>query len=440
MKHFLFRQPDDADSANDAKFAMRCLWALDPNRHLFTGDFRDYARIIFERRLTSWDDHRELPKSCAEEIADLAKTFPCSDPTRRCWRMISIRMRRHAHNICVMRFGNRDEDKLAEFVSGAFDYYSGPYCVIRENIPEPLAAAAQLGFNATLEAVASDHRPLLDPRSFRGAILLWTLWCLETKWPDWKKAGHLRTTFSLSWQLAREVDDTDKEPKEWGIARLISLGSDLQLADELIRSTPYSSTIPHCFVQHATVEQFDLLVGIPLDEPAKWGLRPIHEALRNKKWRIAEWLLDHGANPNSQPDIYDPAIVLWAEENGPNFVLKKLLKFGADISLCGRCRRTALHTTAYAGNLRCCRALMARGANIEALDTWGHTPVYRAVFAMVAGEGSRLPVIKALLAAGANRNPSDSQGLGVQQFLQRACEFGLPRTVFDEIFNALNFP
>ena len=45
----LFKQPA---SDADLRFVMRCLWALDPNRHLFEGDFRDLVRERVSRILS----------------------------------------------------------------------------------------------------------------------------------------------------------------------------------------------------------------------------------------------------------------------------------------------------------------------------------------------------------------------------------------------------
>jgi hypothetical protein len=74
----LFKRP--ASSA-DIQFVARCLWALDPNRHLFEGDFRDHARALLKRMLCCWRD-RDVPEMCADEIVQIADTFPCYAPSK----------------------------------------------------------------------------------------------------------------------------------------------------------------------------------------------------------------------------------------------------------------------------------------------------------------------------------------------------------------------
>ena len=431
----LFKKPAN-DS--DLRFVMRCLWALDPDRHLFAGDFRDYARVVFERWLSSKGRGWDLPSECVDEIGQLAQEFPCSsEPTRRCWQGIAGHMKAHLHSVHIMQLAQDDSGQLEEFVRGSFPGGGGKYCVIEEDLPRELLMVRWLGFNATLEAVAGELRDRLDPKTVTGAILLWTLWCIETKWPQGKALGHYRTTFSLSWQIVREVQWPRKDRDAWGISRLVSMGADLRAADTLMRRGKGGRSLAHGFAMHATVRQFALLrkAGLPLDDPDDLGIRPLQQAILYKKWRNAEWLLNQGADPNSRPRHLDQAIVLCGEKMAPISLLLSLLERGVDPNLRGRCRRTALHAAAYTGNLRGALELIARGADLEAVDSLGHTPLCRAVFAMVAGEGSRLPVIEVLVSAGAST--SGPLGLPLNEFLLRARELGASAATTGKILRAL---
>jgi len=430
----LFKKPAN-DS--DLRFVMRCLWALDPDRHLFAGDFRDYARVVFERWLTSKGQGWDLPSECVDEIGQLAREFPRSDSTRRCWQGIARHMKAHLHTVHIMQLAQDDSGQLEEFVRRSFPGGGGRYCVIEEDLPSELLMARWLGLNATLEAVAGELRDCLDPKTLTGAILLWTLWCIETEWPQGKALGHYRTTFSLSWQLVREVQWPRNDRHAWGISRLVSLGADLRAADALVRSRKGGRSLAHGFAMHATVRQFAILrkAGLPLDDLDDLGIRPLQQAILYKKWRNAEWLLNHGADPNSRPRHLDPAIVLCGDKETPANLFLSLLDRGADPTLRGRCRRTALHAAAYTGNLRGALELIARGADLEAVDTWGHTPLCRAAFAMVAGEGNRLPVIEALVSAGAST--SEPHGLPLNEFLLRARELGASAATTGKILRAL---
>ena len=433
MKHLLFQQPA---TEGDLTFVMRCLWALDPNRHLFLGDFRDYARTVFDQRLVVRGFGVE--SSCVDEIAKLAKEFPCSDRTRQCWQQIAGQMKKHLELIHVYEIAQGDTKELKEFVERACHYGSGHYFTTSTDLPGELLSAGRLGFNATLEAVAWGLREHLSPESVNGAILLWTIWCLETQWPEGKTAGHFRTGFSLSWQLAKEMQGPPGDPDRGVISRLLSLGADLRVADSIIRSG--GSSLAHGFASLATVTQLEFLLkaGLALDDPDPIDVRPLHNAIRDKNWRNAAWLLDHGADPNSRHLSINPIIVMCAERKAPYSLIERALALGADPNAQGHCRRTALHAAAFTGDLQVVRKLIANGVDLEALDTWGHTPLYRAVFAMLAGEGDRMPVIEALVSSGANPNPSGTQGPTLKDFLLLGRELGAPDDIVSTLLHTLS--
>jgi len=70
----------------------------------------------------------------------------------------------------------------------------------------------------------------------------------------------------------------------------------------------------------------------------------------------------------------------------------------------GRYQKTLLHVSAESGRLDVVSALIAKGADVEALDWFGHTPLHYAAY-----EG-HVDVIKRLLAAGANSQIRDHFG------------------------------
>ena len=433
MKTLLFQQPE---TEGDIPFVMRCLWSLDPNRHLFPGDFRDYARTVFEQRLVVRG--LGVESSCVDEIATLAKEFPCSASTRQCWQQIAKKMNNHLERVHVYEIAQGDRRELKEFVERACQYGSGHYFTTSGDLPRELLSAGRLGFNATLEAVAWGLREHLSPESVNGAILLWAIWCLETHWPEGKTAGHFRTPFSLSWQLAKEMQNPPGAPDMWGISRLLSLGADLRVADSLIQIG--NSSLAHGFAPLATIRQLELLhkAGLALDERDSIDVRPLHNAIRDRKWRNAAWLLDHGADPCSRHLSSNPVIVMCAERMAPHSLLERILALGADPNAQGHCGRTALHAVAFTGDIKSARIIIAHGADLEAQDTWGHTPLYRAVFAMLTGEGDRMPVIEALVVAGAAPNPSGTQGPTLKDFLLRARELGASDVMVSTLLQTLS--
>ena len=127
-----------------------------------------------------------------------------------------------------------------------------------------------------------------------------------------------------------------------------------------------------------------------------------------------------------------------AERKAPYSLIERALALGADPNAQGHCRRTALHAAAFTGDLQVVRKLIANGVDLEALDTWGHTPLYRAVFAMLAGEGDRMPVIEALVSSGANPNPSGTQGPTLKDFLLLGRELGAPDDIVSTLLHTLS--
>lgn len=232
MKKTLFLTPA---SDGDLPFVMRCLWALDPDRDVFAGDFRDYARAVVEKMLPTLGSLPGIPSICVDEIARLARETPCCTPTRRCWQQIAERMRGRLETVRIMRLAPDDITALRDFVRGSFQHLGGKYYDNEENLPRELLAARGRGLNGALEAIAGELRRHLDPDTVAGAILLWTLWCLETRWPECKAAGHYRTPFSLGWQLAREQGGPRDDPDRWGAERLVSMGADLKVAADLAK-------------------------------------------------------------------------------------------------------------------------------------------------------------------------------------------------------------
>ena len=170
----LFKQPS---TDSDLRFVMRCLWSLDPDYHLFEGDFRDFARERISRMLAPLWASRDIPELVLDEIEHLLKSHPCSTATRQCWEGIERGMRRNLDSVHVMSFGSR-EYELWQFIRQSFGYGSGSYWSARD-LTKELEETRRLAYNEILESVASTFRHHLDPGSVEGALILWALWCLE---------------------------------------------------------------------------------------------------------------------------------------------------------------------------------------------------------------------------------------------------------------------
>ena len=59
------------------------------------------------------------------------------------------------------------------------------------------------------------------------------------------------------------------------------------------------------------------------------------------------------------------------------WLIKKLLKNGADIQLADDLGYTPLHTAVDSQNMECVALLLKNGANVNAKDSWGNVPLNR---------------------------------------------------------------
>ena len=420
----LFKQPAN-DS--DLRFVMRCLWALDPNRHIFDGDFRDFVREQTVKLLAPDSISRDIPESALDEIEDLLKSCSCSPATRRCWEEISQGMRQNLHKVHVMELWS-PEYALWEFIRHSFGYGSGRYWGAGA-CPAELYIARGLPYREVLESVASSFSQHLDPATVEGALTLWMLWCLESLWPE--QAGRpspdYLTPYSLSRQLVEEIENLGaSRPQE--IRLLVSNGADPVLADRTLRRRFLWCSLAHALARYGQIEVFGLLEFLPIDEMDHQGETPLLAAIYWRKWAAARWFLDAGANPAAKSLIGEPALNGALRLDAPQSLVIRLLQKGANPVRVDAMGNTALHAAAAMGRPAAVRALSV--VPMESRNNLGHTPLYSAVFAMVAGKGSRIAAIKTLVAAGAGPDPISKNGVSVSEFLQRARKLGTtPRTI-----------
>ena len=430
MNDLLFQQPQTAD---DLRFVMRCLWALDPDRHLFEGDFRDFARKQTARLLSPDSISRDVPKQALDDIDDLLKSCPCSPSTCCCWEEINQEMRQNLHKVHVMQLWSPTYE-LWEFVGHRFGYGSGRYWGAG-TCPAELYKARAIPYREILESVASSFRQHLNPRTVQGALVLWMLWCLEILWPEQagKPAPDYLTPYSLSRQFLEEIEERGaSRPLE--ILTLIPK-VDLALADKTLHRRFHWCSLAHAVARSGRVELFGLLKSVPIDEKDYQGETPLLTALYWRRWQAVRWFLDAGANPGSKSLIGEPALVGSLRLGAPTSLFLRFLQKGANPGQVDAMGNTALHAAADMGRPDAVRALSA--VPVESRNKLGHTPLYNAVFAMVAGKGSRIAVIKTLVAAGAAPDPISKKGVRVSEFLQRALELGTNPQIIHRLRSAL---
>jgi hemoglobin len=150
------------------------------------------------------------------------------------------------------------------------------------------------------------------------------------------------------------------------------------------------------------------LVGDPgLGKEAYLGDRTLlHAASAAGRLATVELLLRLGADPNSggHPPLYCVGNECAADSGAD--VVRTLVRAGADVKGEGGVKRcTALHMAARRGNVRVAAALLDFGADIEARDSLGDTPLRRSV------NCGKVELTALLLSRGADAHSVGSRGL-----------------------------
>ncbi len=127
-----------------------------------------------------------------------------------------------------------------------------------------------------------------------------------------------------------------------------------------------------------------------LDPLNQDGLTPLGVACATGNWRLAKFLLERGAKAEVAGGT--PALLAAAggEEDDPAGV-QLLLKHKARIDARDAQRRSALHVAAFAGHLDIATALLAAGADANAIDSQQRTPL------LEAARGGRPALLERLL-------------------------------------------
>ena len=127
---------------------------------------------------------------------------------------------------------------------------------------------------------------------------------------------------------------------------------------------------------------------------------PLHWAVMADQPAMVKLLLDRGAAAGAESYEGRP---LSNARSVP--VARLLLEHGAPVNTPGE-QRAPLHAAAYDGRFEVLKELLARGANVNATNSWGATSLHEAA----RSEAARAELALALINAGANVNARDPGG------------------------------
>jgi hypothetical protein len=172
------------------------------------------------------------------------------------------------------------------------------------------------------------------------------------------------------------------------------------------------------------------------------GWSPVQAALANGCPEAAAWLADHGARLDivsaagaGRRDLVEQSLAaggvarqqmekafIFACACGRPAVAQLLLDAGVDIAASDG--QTALHLATHARQLETVRLLLARGAPLEVKNRYGGTVLDQALWSAVHNpDVDYLPIVEALIAAGAQIEPECSTGIApIDEALRRGLD------------------
>ena len=139
------------------------------------------------------------------------------------------------------------------------------------------------------------------------------------------------------------------------------------------------------------------------------GRTALLAATHGNRVEAARLLIAAGADVNAKDAIEDSPF-LYAGAEGRNEILKMTLAAGADLKSTNRYGGTALIPAAHHGHVETVQLLLATGIDKDHVNRLGWTALLEAV---VLGDGGpkHIAIVRLLVAAGANVNLADGDGV-----------------------------
>ena len=164
------------------------------------------------------------------------------------------------------------------------------------------------------------------------------------------------------------------------------------------------------------------------------GETPLWIAVDEKRPDVVRALLHAGADPNAENGDGKTVLHMVSRRGHKAELFRALLRFGADPNAADKQGKTPLHLACWSRLVTNVNVLLAAGANPGAKDKSGKTPLHwafgggaaskrawQAVFDSNYGNDGRVEVLRALIVAGADVDAADTDG---KTPLHSACTVG----------------
>lgn len=205
--------------------------------------------------------------------------------------------------------------------------------------------------------------------------------------------------------------------------RLLAMGADPNAAERSFGFTPLSSAASR---GDAAMIGILLAGGAAPDQADRNGQTPMDAAIMGGHGAAVRKLLDGGSDPNRKRGRNGNTPLTWAVAMGQAAIAKVLMERGADVNAPGEGGVAPLAWAVGQGAAKSAALLLQAGAEpnteIASRERHGHfadCPKGTTVL-MLAARGGKLPVVEALLAAGADPHRRNEQGESAADFAVRA--------------------
>ena len=147
------------------------------------------------------------------------------------------------------------------------------------------------------------------------------------------------------------------------------------------------------------------------------GVSLLAKAVNKGDWALTKLLIEHGAEPNARDESGRPVILIIAEHGNVELLelLELALNAGADINLASvEAKNTALHVAANNNQLDALSFLVGKGANINAQNAIGFSPL------IFAAKKEYYSLCRTLVELGANKELTTVNGNTARQIVRKA--------------------
>ena len=165
-----------------------------------------------------------------------------------------------------------------------------------------------------------------------------------------------------------------------GVEFLIKSGADVNAKEISLGNAPLHQAASR---GHKDIVILLLQNGADVNVSNKVKETPLHKAVCAGSIDIMKILLEHGANPNQLGKDDMASLHLASHHRERPEALSMLIEYGADVNTMGDDKRQPLHVASANQNKEAALVLLENGADINAKDKEGFTPLHETIFAGV---------------------------------------------------------